>query len=97
MSKLLSNVTTDSVGDWQSIPPGIHTLWAGGTFGGGSVSFDWSPDDGTIAIPLTDENGVVSLSSNDSREVSLPACKLRASLAGSTGPSLSAGAAPVYG
>ena len=39
---------------------------------GAAVTFDWSPDDATIAIPLTDENGVVSLSSNDSREVRLP-------------------------
>lgn len=43
------------------------TFFAYGTFGGGTVAYYWSPDNGTTLMPLTDYSGnPITSAANDS-------------------------------
>lgn len=47
------------------------TVWAVGTFGGTTLTYQSSPDDGTTKVDLKDSAGVRSSTSNDSFNIDL--------------------------
>lgn len=77
----------------------IATLYAVGTFGSGTIAWQWSPDGGTTKLALKDFSGVALTStSNDSFNVQMGTgknltdnIKIYATLSGSTGPSITVG------
>ncbi len=72
---------------------GVFASW--GTFGGGTCKLEWSPDEGTtwVAVDRTGDT-YVSLTATGAGEFILPGCKIRATLSGATGATVSASAEP---
>jgi hypothetical protein len=71
--------------DW---PSGPGNVFAYGTFGGGTVALEASPDGGTTWVTVQDVAGAaVSFTANGNKNVSLgPGLKLRGNLSGGAGP-----------
>lgn len=69
---------------------GVFTAW--GTFGGGTVTLQWSPDSGVTWMNV-DRSGdtFTTFTSNGTGGFELGSCSLRCSLAGSTAPNIKAG------
>jgi hypothetical protein len=69
---------------------GVFTAW--GTFGGGTIKLQQSPDDGTTWIDL-DRSGdtFCTFTANGEGGFELQPCLLRVSLSGSTAPNIKSG------
>ncbi len=75
------------------------TLFAYGTWGGGTIAWQWSPDGGTTKLSIKDQMGsAITSTANDSFNISLgtggslsTAPLIYATLSGSTGPALTVG------
>jgi hypothetical protein len=78
--------------DWQG---GRGVFAAFGTFGGGTVALQWTPDGGTdwLAVDASG-NTFVTFTANGAGGFELPPCQIRAVLTGATAPLLTATAAP---
>lgn len=88
---LLDEVDVDTVGDAVAVDGGEHTVvvW-GANFGGGTVTIELSPDDGTTWITLQDWSLTnVDFTANEARMIGAlgQGLKLRAVLSGSAGAS----------
>lgn len=83
MEILTTAAATSSAIAWSG-GPGVAA--AQGTFGGGSFTLEASFDTGSNWIALADETGTpVTLTAEGTMSFRLPACSVRAVLAGSTG------------
>lgn len=76
--QLQSNASATGAGvyDW---PGGLGHFQVKGTFGGGTVALETLHPDGTTWLPLGDD---ASLDAAGAFNFELPACKIRAALAG---------------
>lgn len=91
---LIATVQTPKTGG----EPWIGTVFIGGTFGGGTITFQSSPDGGTTKIPETNLSGAAfSMTTAGSVQVSLGNAdvtanqiKLYAVMTGSTSPTVTA-------
>lgn len=82
---LAANGNTTAL-DWVG---GDGTVFASGTFGGGSVTLQLSIDGGVTWFTATDETGLaVSLVTAGAFSFSVGSCKVRGVLAGATSPSI---------
>lgn len=80
----------------------IVTLYAAGTFGGGTISWNWSPDGGTTILPIKSAAGTaITSTANDSFNVqfgngddilSANQLKIYATMAGAISPVVTVGA-----
>lgn len=75
---------------WKTWHRGRGQFDAWGTFGGGSLSLYYSPDDGVTWIGINDANGLVVLTANGSFEFDCAAGPIKAVLTGATTPNVSA-------
>lgn len=105
MAKATQTITTNgdtligSLGSASEQPFAIATLFAQGTWGGGTITWKISYDGGTTLINIKDNNGVVMTSSaNDTFNISTgmtnkasDVIKIYATLSGATSPSLTVG------
>lgn len=90
LSAASANVNGAAV-DWGG---GRGVFAAFGTFGGGTVTLQWTPDGGTDWLPVdASGNTFTTLTAAGAGGFELPACQIRAVLAGATSPSVSATAA----
>lgn len=78
--------------DW---PGGRGVFAAWGTFGGGTYSLQWSPDDSTYIGVDRSGDTFVTFTANGEGGFELGPCKLRGSMSGSTAPNVNAGVQPV--
>lgn len=77
--------------DW---PGGRGVFSAFGTFGGGTVALQWSPDGGTTWLAVDrGTDTFTTLTAAGAGGFELPACQIRAALTGATAPVLNARAA----
>lgn len=77
------------------------TLFANGTFGGGTIAWLWSPDGGTTKQPIKDMSGTAVTSTaadsfnvqfgNTTTNAASDQIKIYATLTGSTSPSITVG------
>jgi hypothetical protein len=83
----------------RNLPMWQATIFVYGTFGAGTIAWQWSPDGGTTKLALKDFSGTaLTTTTNDSLPVQLGTgdknsdrVKLYAVLTGSTAPSLTVG------
>ena len=89
---VLGNLTANGNTDWKPVNRGRFLFVVSGAMGGGNVEVQYSPDDGTTAVNLTnpiDENKIVQISSdNVAYEISVGNGQIRGVLAGGTGPNV---------
>lgn len=88
---LFSAQAANANGAAQSWPGGKGTFSAWGTFGGGTVTLQWSPDGGTTWLNA-DPSGFTftTFTAGGIGGFELPTCSIRAVLSGATAPNINA-------
>lgn len=88
---LLSAVVANGSGSPIVWGGGEGQFTAFGSFGGGTVTLEWSPNNGTTWLPV-DRSGdtYVTFTANGSGRFTLQPCLIRANLAGATSPNVNA-------
>ena len=89
--QLLTDFDTNGDGPSRNWFGGRAVVSAWGTWGGATAKLRWSPDEGVTWMDA-DKSGdtYVTFTDNGSGEVVLPPCKIRFTVSGGTGASISA-------
>ena len=85
LTKVFDGVTTNSSSDSVDWPGGVGQMVVEGTWGGGTVKLQMSPDDGTTWVAI---GGDASITADGVVNFDLNACDLRLNLSGSTAANL---------
>lgn len=80
-----------SVVKWKG---GHGKFWGNGTFGSGTITLKYSFD-GTNYYDVQVSGSAITFTATGIKDFSMPACLLRATLAGATNPAINAGVAPL--
>tara|TARA_B100001750_G_scaffold172218_1_gene140460 strand:+ start:73 stop:414 length:342 start_codon:yes stop_codon:yes gene_type:complete len=85
LTQVFTGVTADGESAELNWPGGVGQMVVDGTFGGGTVALEMSPDDGTTWVAI---GGDASVTSDAVVNFDLNGCDIRLSLSGSSGANL---------
>lgn len=86
LKQIFDGQSSDANASSESWPGGVGQMVGAGTFGGGTLKLQMSPDDGTTWVDIND----ASITAAGVKNFELNSCDIRLVLTGSTGADLDA-------